>query len=261
MLTTLPIVAALLVGRLALEKVFGFNGLIEFSDVGAILTAAALLIGLMMSGVMSDYKESEKLPAEVACSLETIEETLTWAKSSRPHLDIAPLRKILAEVTNDLVDWFLRKRGHAQNFQALEKLNTLVHELDRAGATNPASRLLGELHTLRKLVTRIGVISRTGFLASGYALLDVLVLAVLFLVFLATFKGGKANIAKYVILSFVPLTYIYMVRLIRDLDDPFEYEETGIRHGAAEVELFPLQEYQSRAKARLQETSETTPVV
>ena len=42
-----------------------------------------------------------------------------------------------------------------------------------------------------------------------------------------------------------------MVRLIKDIDDPFEYEEGG-QKGCSEVELFPLLEYRERLKAKLE---------
>ena len=41
--------------------------------------------------------------------------------------------------------------------------------------------------------------------------------------------------------SFVALIYTYMYRLIKDVDDPFDYDVAGA-NGAAEVELYPLRE-------------------
>jgi hypothetical protein len=43
---------------------------------------------------------------------------------------------------------------------------------------------------------------------------------------------------------------VYMYRLIKDIDDPFEYSEDGVK-GASEVALFPLEEYKERAEKRL----------
>jgi hypothetical protein len=41
------------------------------------------------------------------------------------------------------------------------------------------------------------------------------------------------------------------VRLIRDIDDPFEYGPNGEMAGGAEVEMFPLTEYRDRLQQRL----------
>lgn len=261
MLTTLPVVALVIVARILLEhfvKVDGKNfvGIMDFGAIAPVLTGGVFLIGLMLSGTMADYKESEKIPADLACSLETMEETVDWVGSSKPSFPVKTLKQTIAAVTEELISWLLKKRSHNESFSSLEKLNTVVQEIDKTGATNPASRFLGEIHSLRRLVTRIGVISRTGFLASGYALLDTLVGSVLVLLAISTYKQDFGSVGKYVIIGFVALIFTYMWRLVRDLDDPFEYSSDGQRTGAAEIELFPLLEYQQRALHRLQPSSE-----
>jgi len=47
-----------------------------------------------------------------------------------------------------------------------------------------------------------------------------------------------------------------MLRLIRDIDNPFDYETDGREHGSGEVLLFPIDEY----RARLAERVDATPV-
>ncbi|MBL8363279.1 MAG: hypothetical protein JNN18_22525 [Rubrivivax sp.] len=54
MLMTLPVVAAVLLVRLLLERAFGVTGWVDFSDVTAVLTAAAFLVRFMLAGTMSD---------------------------------------------------------------------------------------------------------------------------------------------------------------------------------------------------------------
>lgn len=261
MLTTLPVVALVVVTRFLLEHFVtidgkNFQGVMDFGAIAPVLTGGVFLIGLMLSGTMADYKESEKIPADLACSLETMEETVDWVATSKPSFPAKNLKQMIAAVTEDLIAWLLRKRSHGENFSSLEKLNGVVQEIDKVGATNPASRFLGEIHNLRKMVTRVGVISRTGFLASGYALLDTLVISVLGLLVISVYKQDFGSVGKYIIISFVALIFTYMWRLVRDLDDPFEYSPDGQRTGAAEIELFPLLEYQQRALHRLQSSAE-----
>ena len=95
----------------------------------------------------------------------------------------------------------------------------------------------GELHNLRRLVTRIDVISRTSFLASGYALLETLVVAVIGLVLAARYKS---SVTTYTLVTFVSMIFVCMPRLIRVVDDPFEYSSNGTTRGAEEVDHFPL---------------------
>ena len=47
------------------------------------------------------------------------------------------------------------------------------------------------------------------------------------------------------------LVNIYMYRLIRDVDDPFEYED-GKEPGVTEIPLFPITEYRERLQSRIE---------
>lgn len=247
MITSLPYVLLIMVGKYILSDVLDYKGMIDFSDVALVLSGGIFLIGFMLAGTMADYKESERLPAEVACTLETIEETLVLAKNTTTALELPKMRKSLFEVSESILNWLYKELPQEELYQKFTNFEATILDIDKAGLGGLASRLLGELNSLRKLVTRIGVISRTNFLSSGYALLEVLITAVVALLFISKFKSA---IAEFVIIFFVSLIYIYMYRLIKDIDDPFEYSKDG-QAGAAEVELFPITEYLERAKKRL----------
>jgi hypothetical protein len=201
----------------------------------------------MLAGTMSDYKESEKLPAELACTLETIEETMLAAASSKPDLNEKKMKTNLFEVTCDIYNCLYKKISYEQTFTSISKLQSVIFQMEKLGSTSYATRLLGEVNVLRKIVSRIGVISRTNFLSTGYALLEVLIFAIIVLLLISKFKS---ILAEYILIGFVTLIYVYMYRLIQDIDDPFEYTESGAP-GASEIPLFPLEEYKERAKSRL----------
>lgn len=247
LVTTLPIVAAVAALRAALDLVLEFPGVVEFGDVALVLTGGVFLVGLMLSGTMADFKESEKLPAELACTLETMEEAMVAAAQGRATLDARALRTQVATVADSIQAWLLKRQTPAELYATLTQLSRTAMELEKAGAAGYASRVLAELHNLRKGVSRISVISRTSFLQSGYALLETLVVLIVALMLGSRFKSVTA---EYLLISFVTLIFVYMVRLIRDLDDPFEYGPQGER-GAADVDLFPLAEYRQRLEERL----------
>ena len=247
MLTSIPYMLAVIAVNYLLSNVFGFEGFIEFADVGLVLTGGIFLIGFMLAGTMSDYKESEKLPAELACTLEALEETIHTVGVSKPTLDTKKMKVSLFEVTTDISSWFYKKISYEQMFASLSKLQSTISQMEEVGATSYATRMLGELNTLRKILSRICVISRTNFLATGYALLEALIFCIIVLLLISKFK---TVLAEYILIAFVSLIYVYMYRLIQDIDDPFEYSEEG-EPGAAEVPLFPFEEYKERAKNRL----------
>ncbi len=247
MLTTVPFVAGALAFKWALGWGLGFPGVVDFADVGLVLTGGVFLVGFMLAGTMADFKESEKLPGELACQLETIEDCFALAAATKPALDLRTARARILASADRIQDWLHRRSQVAEMFRSVEELAASVAELDRVGSTPVAVRALNELNVLRKSLTRIHVISRTGFLASGYALLEVLTLLIVALMMVARFKSA---LAEAILVSFVTLVFVYMLRLIRDIDDPFEYDAAGTP-GAAEVELFPLADYRARLAARI----------
>jgi hypothetical protein len=103
-------------------------------------------------------------------------------------------------------------------------LNGLIQQLEREGAGPYASRAVPQLLAVRRNVARIDVIRRTGFLPPAYALLEVLITMIIALVLIARFKSLAAEV---LLVPFVALINIYMLRLIRDIDDPFDYDVDG----------------------------------
>lgn len=248
MLSTLPFVAVVTAIKAAIEFGAAYPGVVEFGDVGIVLTGGVFLTGFLLAGTMSDYKESERLPGEIAITLETIEEIFVLASTGRPNLNLSELRREVLVVSDTIKAWLLRAKSTEDVFASLTHMNVVIRKLEQGGAGPYASRAVPQLLMLRKNVSRIDVIRRTGFLPAGYALLEVLLGMILVLLLVAKFKS---MIAEFILVPVVTLINLYMVRLIRDIDDPFDYESDGAKKGGAEVELFPIDEYRARLAARL----------
>lgn len=248
MITTLPVVAAVTGAKLLVHFYGHWDGIVEFSDIGIVLTGGVFLVGIMLGGTLSDFKESEKLPGEIACQLESIEDQVVQGGQVK-SLDVKPLREGVLAITDAIRDWLYKRKSQAEMFGALNAFQGLMVKLERDGAGGYASKAIGELHSLRKIVTRVGVISRTNFLPPAYALLETLV-ALIFLLVICT--RYKTVLAMCILVPFISLIYTYMLRLIKDIDDPFDYSPDGAKGGAAEVEMFPVEEYRERLAKRLQ---------
>ena len=247
MVTTLPYVIAVVVAKVMLDRVFGIQGWLQFNEVSPVLTAGAFLIGFMLAGTMSDYKESEKLPSDLATTLETLEDVVTVV-ANRKNLDGGVMRARLYEITSAIAGWLGQQQPISSVYASMAAFGRVVEEVDAVGAGSLAVRLTAEMHNLRKAVTRIEVISKTGFLPSGYALLDVMVLVIMALLLCVQYQS---EVAQNLLITFIALIYIYMIRLIRDIDDPFQYQQDLKRTGTAEVDLFPFINYMERARTRL----------
>ncbi len=246
MLTTLPFTIFMFALKLGLMYGLQFEGLVKFSEVGIVVTGGLFLIGFMLAGVMSDYKESEKMPAELACALETMEDTIILAHGFKPAFDLHELRSRLRSVTVSIIDYFERKHSEAFVLEKINSITGIAQVMENAAIGPICSRMSGEQSNLRKLFTRITVIKRTNFLSTGYALMEVMTFAVFGLLMISKFDSV---LVTGIIVCSVSQIFVYMIRLIQDIDQPFEYSATGVAQ-AADVDLFPLLEYHKRSLAR-----------
>jgi hypothetical protein len=246
---TLPWVVVVLFVTYVRDYVLDFRSVVDFGDIGAVLTAAALIIGFMLSGVFSDYKESEKLPGELATTLEAIDDMIAAGSRAGKPFDAREFRRRYHAVVVVITDWFMNRGVLASSFQALHTMNDLIADLERAGmGAVYVSRCLSEQHNLRKLVTRIDVIRRTQFIQTGYALLQMFVFASVVLLVFANFKHWQI---QFLVVGTMAFIYLYLLRLIRDLDNPFEYAGGYVEGATADVSPHPVLEFRERLEASL----------
>lgn len=247
MLTTLPITVLILSLKFFITHGLGYEGLVKFTDIGIVITGGVFLIGFMLAGTIADYKESEKIPSEIACAIETIEDTILLAYGFKGGFDLGEARKQLHEVTDSIINWFKHGGSDEEVFRRINAITNIALTMEKAGAGAIASRVTAEQHNLRKLFSRVNVIKKTGFLVTGYALLEVLTVVIIGLILVSRFENETISI---IIISFISQIFVYMIRLIKDVDEPFEYSPTG-RSRASDVDLFPLLNYHERALKKL----------
>jgi hypothetical protein len=247
MLMTLPITLLMLGLKLGLLYGIQFEGLVKFSDIGLVITGGIFLIGFMLAGVMADYKESEKLPGEIACALETLDDTLVLAHGYKPNFDLTDLRGRLRGVTESILNYFAHRVNEDDVFKKISEITDIAQVMEKAAIGAICARMSGEQHNLRKLFSRVVVIKRTNFLSTGYALMEVLSVVIFGLLLISKFEN---TFVASIIVCFITSIFIYMIMLIRDIDQPFEYQETG-KARAADVDLFPIQEFYRRSLERI----------
>jgi hypothetical protein len=245
MATTLPIVAALVGVRELLHSALpsAFDGMIDFGEVAVVLSGGVFLLGFMLAGTMGDYKEAEKMPGELVTGLETIEEVMVHVATVKQD-DPTKHRRAILTVLETVERWLHKQATEAELHAALHRFTSTFTAIELG---SHATRAFSIMTNVRRALLRVSVTSRTGFLATGYALLEVMI-AICYLILLTS--SFDTVFAETVVVSFVGLIYTYMYRLIRDIDDPFDYDAKGAA-GAAEVELYPLHEYRTRLEARI----------
>lgn len=248
-LSTLPFAVGILLIKLSLIIFIDFKGIIDIQEIRVILTGGIFLIGFMLAGTMADYKESEKIPGEIANILEGMEE-ISIMMARKTSIPIIEIRKQVLHTGRSIRDWFYERISEKEVHLTISEYQEMIHKIDQQGGAPPIlGRLLSLVQDLRRIITRSNVIHKTGFLITGYALLEILIVIVSILLLIAKFD---TLVSEILIILFVEVIYIYMYKLIRDIDDPFEYEDEELK-GAAEVQLFPLLNYLQRLEERSKE--------
>jgi hypothetical protein len=254
LLKTIPLVVLTVVLKLYVFSQFQWgetpiSQLIEISDLSVVFTGAFFVMALMLTGTMSDFKESEKIPGEVSSNFEAIQDWSILAfraprtgssELAKEPLDKAYVHKTISEVTQGIIDWFRsEKKDSFVVFPLLRRLNGLAYYFAERGADKEAIKGIQEnTNAMRKQISRAYAISKTSFVSAAYVLLRSIVFFVILLLLVTKFKTPTAELFASMCLSFI---FIYLYHLIIGLDDPFE-----AMAGDTDVELRPLERFQSR---------------
>lgn len=247
MLATLPVTLSVVMVKVILLRVLHFEGWFDYSDITLIITGGIFLAGFMLAGTLSDYKESERLPALMAGTLESIEDTLDVAHVFKGNFDLQAQKKKLFEVTESIIRYFAHQETEADVYRQIEGLTAVAIHVERTGMGSTTSWVKREQANLRQFFSRTTVIKRTAFISTGYAFLEALTVVIILVLLVCRFESFALSI---LLVSFLTHIFTYMIYLIRDIDHPFEYPASG-RIRAADIDLFPLTEYRDRAAARM----------
>lgn len=173
LVTTLPMVGAILAVKLVLDQLNA-----EFIAVSplhtSIVAGALFIVGMMLAGTMTDYKESERLPTETAAAMESIYREGAYVKALHPQFDLARLTARLADIPHSFREDLLE--GTQTTVASVEKLTESFLEMDRLGVPpNYIARLKQEQALVVRNLMRVGYVQRIAFLPSAYTLIETMV--------------------------------------------------------------------------------------
>lgn len=231
----------------ALKYIYHYYGF-EILEISPFMTgligANIFLLGFLISSVLIDYKESEKLPGELAASLMSIfEEVLAIYKTKKSAVAKQCLDHTMI-LTVSLKNWFYKIEHTDPLMDKLSELSdhlaALRSETDDASAI---SRIKAEQSTIRRNIIRVRTIRGTFFSPSGYAIAEAMNIVVILGLLLTQIDNFYAAIF---FVAFITFVNTYMLLLIKELDNPFDYYTDT--HGTDEVSLLPLDEVIRRSK-------------
>lgn len=222
---------------------------LEFLTLNALFTsavgAAVFIIGFLLSGVLSDYKEADRIPGELRTALESIyEDCRLFARTHAEFSLEAVKRNILAVLSS-----FQEALKHPKLCDLrpvlahVDALSENFFEMESAGApANYIVRLKTDQSTLRRLVFRVSHIQRIQFVPSVHVLVQALVFAIVSLLLFLKTEGSPESALIFGALSFM---FIYSLYLVNTLEQPFRKG----RQSLDDVSLFLLRECEEKIRS------------
>ena len=223
---------------------FGFE-VMELNALFTSLVASTIfLIGFLISGVLSDYKESEKIPSELSASMKALLDdsyTIYKSKNSAKALQFIEFQKLFIR---SLMDWFYKKEKTKSLLEKISNMNDFFVEFDQDGI-QPAYiiKMKNEQNNIRKMILRVDTIRDTDFIGSAYAIVEAMGFLTAIGLILIKIEPFYASLFFTLLVTFL---ISYMVFLINDLDNPFDYSRNGEK--GTEISLKPIHDLESVMK-------------
>lgn len=246
----LGIWTAITVGVLIAIKLGLHTAGFEFLTVNTLFSSAiggvVFIVGFLLAGVITDYKEAERFPAEMRASLESIVEEGRVFQLTKNEFDQKKMRANATEVVQNFFRGISHKGNHNDLqpcLHSIDSFSNLFLEMEKLGMPpNYVTRLKTEQANLRRIILRIYHIQRTQFIPSAHFLAVSLVgLVILLMLFIKT-EGTPESTVIFAVISYL---FIYVARLIQIIEKPFREGHQS----QDDVSLFLLHEFEKKIKS------------
>lgn len=217
--------------------------------VTALLSGVFFTIGILFAGAVSDYKESEKIPGELAVSIKTLyKDTTVINLPAKDRKIVQTMQSHVVELLSTLNSNFRRNVWKLREIDAaIDKITDDIRILSEKGvAPGYITKFRSELSTIDRFAHRIDVISETSFIPAAYAIAEIAIISILSILM---FVDVGIPFGALIILAATSAILISLVFLIKDMDSPFEVGQNTY----ADVDLsmlFKLEDYMKSLKKK-----------
>lgn len=200
----------------------------------SVITAAFFVIGFLLSATIADYKESEKIPAEISAIVQDMYEDGKAVKRQYADFDFETFKKglvtILAAFRDDV-----RHQAHKTQ-RHVHKLHDSFISMEKAGVpANFIVRFKQQQAQLLRSLFRVAYIQRIIFIPSAMILAQVIVVLAIGLVLFTEIEPFYGGLAISALISFI---LIYILRLLKVISTPFHSQGKTLD----DVSLFLVEE-------------------
>ena len=191
--------------------------------VTSLVASTVFLMGFLLNGVLGDFKESEKLPGEIATSLETLGLEIQAIPSHNPVAQVGNHLWAVAELGDSILEWLLNRIPTAELLRRYQQTHGQVVQASvKLGIPPLQARLMAETAQVLKLINRVEAIRETSFITLVYWLATAgIVLLSGSLIFTVT-DVLQESIFFIIVITFL---LVFLLRLIADIDNPFGHAD------------------------------------
>jgi hypothetical protein len=204
------------------------------SITSALVTGVIFTIAVIFTGTLTDYKESEKIPSELAASIKSLYfDTYMFPAA---NTEISGRYKVhIRELYHVIIDNFRSNNWDLSSLnQATLEINKDITALSLDNVAPPILvKMRNELTTIDKILNRIKQIKDTDFIPAAYAIAE---MAISFVILILLFIKSDSLIESIILIAAITAMITGLFFLIKDMDDPFE---VGVG-SSADVDLFLL---------------------
>jgi hypothetical protein len=227
------ITLSLLVVRLVFDYL-NFDILSVTNLITAFIGGAIFTIAIIFAGTLTDYKESEKIPSEIATSIRTFYSDLDLVRV--PDKTLVPrMQENTAALMRVINTNFRKNVWSMENMDsAVDTINADIARLvDLNIAPNYIIKLKTEMTNIDRISHRVKTIAETSFIPAAYAISELAAAGVIILLFFVKLDPFYEGLVLFTVLS---MLLIALLLLIRDMDNPFEVGKKTY----ADIDLFLL---------------------
>lgn len=215
-LIALGVTVLVVLGKYLLHYV-GLEPIQQTSLHNSVISSVIFVIGFVLSATIADYKESEKIPALFASTIENMYEDAREIKKTYPNFDLALFRKELMDVLANFRDGTrVLRKGVRRD---IDELDDIFTQMEAAGVpANFIVKLKQQQALLLNHMFRVNYIQRIKFIPSAFVLVQSIVVLVIGLLALTNIDPFYGGLAITGLLTFV---LVFMLLLIRVISVPF----------------------------------------
>ena len=204
------------------------------------LGGAIFLMGFMLSGVSGDYKESEKLPSEIASTIENMLEEGRYVKALNKKFNLQKYQKTLGQIITDFKSDIQTKHLRKKSLSTVSRISDSLLEMEGLKVQKDSiNKIKSHMDSLKKGILRVYYIKGTSFVPAAYAVLEILTASIIFMMLFLKLDGGF--IESFVVPGLTSFFLLYMTFLIKDMDDPFDTEDSYVA-----IDLFLLDDLKGK---------------